>query len=117
MTSSGTRRWVTGIIGAALLTAASPAFGLSAEVDGARASTKKSEGYKYIRVYDTKGDSNSVYGQYHRQASPSTERNLHNRGGSGTHAVSGTGSKILDQKACVSVDLWPDSCSGWVRNP
>ncbi|MFE7536814.1 hypothetical protein ACFU67_21345 [Streptomyces rhizosphaericola] len=117
MASLRARRFMAGIIGATLLASASPAFALSVEIDGAKASTKKKEGYKLIRVYDTKGDSNSVYGNYHRQASPSTERTLHNRGGSGTHAVSGSGSKILDQKACVSIDLWPDRCSSWVRNP
>lgn len=100
MSSTRKRRIVLSVLGVAML-----------------AGTKKAEGYKYIRVYDTKGDSDSGYGLYHRQASPSTEGALHNKSGSGTHATSGTGSKILDQKACVSLDFQPDRCSGKVSNP
>lgn len=110
------RRLVLGALGLAVIAGSSPAFARSAETDGARASTRSSEGYKFIRVFDTKDDGRTVYGEYHRQASPSTTRTLHNKSGPNTEAMSGTGSKILDQKACVSL-VGPDRCSGTVANP
>ncbi|WP_431981206.1 hypothetical protein [Streptomyces qinglanensis] len=102
----------------AVLSSAPQAFARMATLDGDVVSTRKSEHYKYVRVYKkSRTEPNVVKGVYVRQASPGTERNLWNKGPIGSSIKSGSGSKVLKQKLCRREQFHPDPCSTYILNP
>lgn len=119
MTRTGTARAVSvGLLTVAVLSSAPQAFARMATLDGDVVSTRKAEGYKFVRVYKkSKTEPNEIKGVYVRQASPNTERNLWNKGPIGSSIKSGTGSKVLKQKLCRREQFQPDPCSTYILNP
>ncbi|MFD8882781.1 hypothetical protein ACFV0H_09675 [Streptomyces erythrochromogenes] len=102
---------VVAALGVAAVAFSSPAAALnlsSSKDDAVRA-------YSYgtntrAAVDDTKQDGNSVYVRYSRNGSNGTPYTLHNKGGAGTTATSGSGNKVWMVQACISLDWSPDRC-------
>ncbi|MEU6298591.1 hypothetical protein [Streptomyces erythrochromogenes] len=72
-------------------------------------------GYSYgtntrAAVTDLKQDGMSVYVRYSRKNSDGYPYTLHNKGGSGTTATSGSGNTVWMVQACISVGWAPDKC-------
>ncbi|MFE9649949.1 hypothetical protein ACFYO0_38735 [Streptomyces sp. NPDC006365] len=104
----------TAAVAAALL-GATPAFAQAAYLGDDWASSRVGEDYRIPRVGDRTADGEAVAGKYFRLASPTTERTLWNKSGSGTTVTGGDGSSITTQKVCRQA-TFTDPCSGWVNN-
>ncbi|MET9861757.1 hypothetical protein ABZY93_21020 [Streptomyces smyrnaeus] len=106
------------LLSCAVLSSTPQAFARMSKLDGDVVSTRKGEGYKYVRVYKkSKKEPNPVKGVYTRKASPGKTRNLWNKGPIGSSIKSGKGSKVLKQKLCRQEQFQPDPCSVYVLNP
>ncbi|MFI9235682.1 hypothetical protein [Streptomyces sp. NPDC053079] len=65
-------------------------------------------------VEDIKADSHAVYTRYNRNYPDNEVYTLWNKSGYGSSPVwSGSGGRIWDMRACVSLQAEPDSCSDW----
>ncbi|MET9861758.1 hypothetical protein ABZY93_21025 [Streptomyces smyrnaeus] len=106
---------VVPLVAVAVLGSATDVFARKATIKGGTVSTRKAEGYKYVRVL--KKSSKHVKGVYIRRAHPGKERNLWNQSAAGTTAKSAAGSKVLQQKICRHEFMAPDPCSKYVANP
>ncbi|MEV8094495.1 hypothetical protein [Kitasatospora sp. NPDC085879] len=107
------RRILALLVSGAALTAAAPAFAtdMDSYYAGVHAWSHGSNGQ--LAVSDTKADSQEVYANYARSGQGSGE--LRNSSGSGTTVYSGTDTAhyVTKIQACVAIDFFPDSCTGW----
>ncbi|PCG84119.1 hypothetical protein CIB93_20730 [Streptomyces sp. WZ.A104] len=94
------------------LTAAAPAFAISASVDEVTAKTIDSR--KRIAVVKTHDNDAKVKGQYKRSGEGGSVRTKWNKNGYASTVKSGAGARIYSVKACEYKNNWPDDCSGWV---
>lgn len=95
----------------AALTASAPAFAYSISTDGAYGYTSRNEAVANIK--DIKEDGHPVKIQYYRLNSSGVLRTIWEKRGNGHTSSSGSGSYILEIKACEYIDSWPDDCTAW----
>lgn len=91
-----------------IVVAASPAFAVESVTNGCEAWTWTS----YLYVKDTASDSHSVYANYKKNGSSSTQR-LDNNSGAGSTAWKDVGATITSVQGCVNIQLAPDTCGPW----
>ncbi len=94
------------------LTAAAPAFALTASVDEVTVKTISSR--KRVAVTKIHDNDAKVKGQYKRTGEGGSVRTLWNKNGYASTVKSGSGARIYSVKACEYKNNWPDDCSGWV---
>ncbi|WP_431677165.1 hypothetical protein [Kitasatospora sp. KL5] len=101
------------VIGGAALIGSAPAFAtdLDSYYAGVHAWSHGSNGQ--VAVADTAADSHEVYANYARYGKGSAE--LRNGSGSGSTVYSSmdTSHYVTKIQACVAIDFFPDSCTGW----
>lgn len=93
------------------LTAAAPAFALSASVDEVTAKTI--EDRKRIAVVKTHNNDAQVKGEYKRTGEGGSVRTKWNKNDYASTTKSGSGARIYSVKACEYKNNWPDDCSSW----
>ncbi|MET9673047.1 hypothetical protein ABZY68_08100 [Streptomyces sp. NPDC006482] len=113
MNMSRTKRLgVAAFIGITLL-GASPAFAVDMYMSNPAVVAKSYGTNGAIAVSDVKADSREVYANYHRKYTQNLE--LRNSNGNGTTVTSAldTSNPVTNLQACVAVNFYPDSCTGW----
>ncbi|MGL5828825.1 MAG: hypothetical protein ACRC0L_04560 [Angustibacter sp.] len=114
MNSRTARKAVIGLLAAAALTSASPAFAIHATYTGVGgAYTTYRDGFTKAHVYDNSCNSRDVQAQYKRVNS-GTLNKTNTSGGCGNSATSSGGAQINAIRVCSVVPVFDDTCSGWL---
>ncbi|MEU1281042.1 hypothetical protein [Streptomyces sp. NPDC005805] len=112
---SRTKRFgVAALTGIAIL-GASPAFAVDMRMSNPAVVAHSYGANGAIAVSDVKADDREVYADYHRKYNRNLE--LRNSRGNGTRVTSShdTGNPVTNLQACVAVNFFPDTCTGWWR--
>lgn len=94
------------------LTAAAPAFALTASVD--EVTVRTIEDRKRIAVTKIHDNKAKVKGEYKRTGEGGSVRTIWNKNGYASTVKSGSGARVYSIQACEYKNNWPDDCSGWV---
>ena len=95
--------------GVTVLGLASPAFAISSDTTGSNAYGDSTGTW---RVYDTKCDAESAYGNFIEKGTTGIQRK-NNNAGCDTHAEGDIGNAITSVQACRDVTAGRDNCGGW----
>ncbi|NUT51560.1 MAG: hypothetical protein HOV94_30325 [Saccharothrix sp.] len=103
------RSAIAAVAAATALGLASPALAISSNTTGAEAYGNSTGEW---RVYDTKCDSESAYGNFVEKNTSGVQRK-NNTSGCNTMVKGDIGDAVTSVQACRDVTLGTDNCGGW----